>query len=43
MRGHPGDPERSRDRLTESLQIFESIGAAKDVERAAARKELVGA
>jgi tetratricopeptide (TPR) repeat protein len=42
MRGHPGDRERSRDRLTESLQIFERIGAAKHVERVATRKQLVG-
>jgi tetratricopeptide (TPR) repeat protein len=43
MRGRPGDREAARVRIGESLQIFQTIKAAKDVERVTAGKELVGA
>lgn len=41
-RGQSGDRESGRAKLTESLEIFQSIKAVKDVERVTARKELLG-
>jgi class 3 adenylate cyclase/tetratricopeptide (TPR) repeat protein len=40
-RGQAGDRETGRARLTESMEIFQSINAVKDVERVMARKELL--
>lgn len=42
MRGQAGDRESGREKLTDSLEIFQSIKAVKDVERVMARKELLG-
>lgn len=42
-RGQAGDRESGRAKLTESLEIFQSVKAVKGVERVMAGKELLGA